>query len=444
MKHRLLNILFWSVISAAFIGPGTVTTAAAAGAGYGYSLLWALVFSTFACIVLQETSARLTIVSRRNLGQVLKIYFSESKFGRVITLLVPFTIILGNAAYQTGNILGGVSGMNLIISNIHIWTTILMAATAAYLLWFSSTKIIAQLMGAIVALMGLCFLTTAFIIGPDWAQIFKNGLMPSIPAGSELLILGLIGTTVVPYNLFLGSGLAHNQDLKEMRFSLAIAIILGGIISIAVLIVGSTIVGEFSFETLSFRLEEELGNWAGIFLGLGLFGAGFTSTLTAPLAASITAKSIWAKEDEHGQIPNKWNENGVYYRLVWIIVMLTGAVFGILQVKPIPVIILAQALNGVLLPFVAVFLYLMANNTKLLGEKYINSLKYNIMGGLVVFISLIIGISNILKALSSYFYPELVSGNLTLIISFILAVILIWPIYLQVKSLRARNVVDYN
>ena len=73
---RLLDVLFWSVISAAFIGPGTVTTAASAGAGYGFALLWALGFSTVACLVLQEASARLTLASGSDLGQALRRRFA--------------------------------------------------------------------------------------------------------------------------------------------------------------------------------------------------------------------------------------------------------------------------------------------------------------------------------------------------------------------------------
>ncbi len=71
MKNKLLNILFWSVISAAFIGPGTITTASKAGALFGFDLLWALVFSTFACLVLQEAVARLAIHSGTNLGEAI-------------------------------------------------------------------------------------------------------------------------------------------------------------------------------------------------------------------------------------------------------------------------------------------------------------------------------------------------------------------------------------
>ncbi|RMD96348.1 MAG: divalent metal cation transporter, partial [Calditrichaeota bacterium] len=108
--NRLLNILFWSIISAAFIGPGTVTTAAKAGASYRFALLWALLFSTLACLILQEASARITIVSGRNLGQALRDQFHGGVAGFAVLILVLGAIILGCAAYEAGNILGGVAG----------------------------------------------------------------------------------------------------------------------------------------------------------------------------------------------------------------------------------------------------------------------------------------------------------------------------------------------
>jgi hypothetical protein len=107
---RLLDVLFWSVISAAFIGPGTVTTAATAGAGFGLQLAWALLFSTVACIALQEAVARLVIASGRGLGAAIR-----STGGTVLAALTGFAIVLGCAAYEAGNILGGVAGAQLVL-----------------------------------------------------------------------------------------------------------------------------------------------------------------------------------------------------------------------------------------------------------------------------------------------------------------------------------------
>jgi len=433
MKKRLLNILFWSVIAAAFIGPGTVTTAASAGAGFGFSLLWTLVFSTLACVVLQEASARLTAVSGRNLGQAIRDYFYDRPMGKAVVYLVLGSIIFGCAAYETGNILGAIAGASLILHISPFILTLTTGILAAFLLWFGSTRTIAQVMGFIVAFMGICFLTTAVIINPPIGKILQGSFIPAFPDGSALLILALIGTTVVPYNLFLGSGLRHTQSLREMRLSLALAIIIGGVISIGVLIVGTSIAGTFTFEALAHELELRLGSWAAWFLGFGLFAAGFSSALTAPLAAAITARSL--RPDDNQQT-DRWQENGSHYRLTWILVLAAGLLFGLLQVKPIPAIILAQALNGIILPIVAIFLLLMVNNAATLTTRNINAGWYNYLMGFVVFITLILGITNLFKALAGIFYAGLVNEELILGISMLLAVLLTWPIVMRIRELR--------
>ncbi|MDQ7063898.1 MAG: divalent metal cation transporter [candidate division KSB1 bacterium] len=391
--NRLLNILFWSIISAAFIGPGTITTAASAGARYQFALLWALLFSTAACLILQEASARITIVSEKNLGQAIRYQFHRRVERLLVISLVSGAIILGCAAYEAGNILGGVAGALLAIPLSRSQMTLLVGLLAGLLLWFGKTRRVAQFLGGLVGLMGIAFLSTAFSLKPSLAELTRGALWPGFPAGSGLLVLGLIGTTVVPYNLFLGSGIARGSKLPEMRFGLSIAIILGGIISMGVLVVGSAVQGEFSFEALSATLAGALGGWAQFFFALGLFAAGFSSAITAPLAAAITARSLFERPDGLS-----WDEKGREFRGVWLGVLAVGVLFGLADIKPIPAIILAQALNGVLLPFVAVFLLIAVNDRSLMGDDAINGAVANTLMSIVVSITVVLGLSGILRA----------------------------------------------
>jgi Mn2+/Fe2+ NRAMP family transporter len=430
MNHKLTNIFFWGIISAAFIGPGTITTAASAGAGFGYSLLWALVFSTVACIVLQEASARLRLATGNNLGEVLRAYFGQKKRGTAIVLLLLGSIIFGCAAYETGNILGAVAGGMLMFNISPVVYTLVIGSAAGLLLWFGSTRLIAQIMGVMVALMGICFLGTAFILQPPIDEILSGSLIPSFPKNSEIIILGLIGTTVVPYNLFLGSGLAHKQSLSEMRWSLSLAIILGGIVSAAVLVVGASISGTFSFERLAGTLQLQLGDWAVYLLGFGLLGAGFSSALTAPLAAAITAKSLGSEADP------KWKSTGAAYRVVWGAVLLTGILFGISNVQPVPAIILAQALNGIILPVVAIFLLLMANNARLLDNNHINSTGYNLLMSAVVFVTILLGVRNVIKAVVRVSDVKGIGEEWMIGLAVMISLGCLWPMYRAIKRLR--------
>jgi len=295
-KSRLLNILFWSVVSAAFIGPGTVTTATKAGANFQFDLLWALVFSTFACLLLQEASARITINSGLNLGQAIAKQFEGRSTRMLALILVIGAIVLGSAAYETGNILGSIAGLSLIF-NIPKNVMVIGIGILAFLaLSLKSIPTIARIMGGIVFLMGIAFFTTALQLGPSIPAIIKGSVIPSIPdtEGAGLLILGLIGTTVVPYDLFLGSGvLDKKQAISEMRFGLSVAVILGGVISMAIMTVGTVITTEFTYETLSQALTYNIGSYAVYVFGFGMFAAGFSSAITAPLASAITARSLF-------------------------------------------------------------------------------------------------------------------------------------------------------
>jgi len=391
--RRLVQVLFWSVIAAAFIGPGTVTTAASAGAGYGPQLLWALTFSTVACLVLQEASARLTIVSGRDLGQAIRERFTRG--GRLVPSAVLGAVVLGCAAYQAGNLLGGVAGAMLATGLPRGGLTVAAGGITFTLLLLGTTRSVSRVLGGFVAVMGVAFLVTAVRLGPDPAAVVRGALLPSLPSGSPLLVMGLIGTTVVPYNLFLGSGIARGQTLDEVRFGLSVAVVLGGLISMGVLVVGTAIEPPLLFETLGHALRQRMGGWAESAFAYGLLAAGLSSAITAPLAAAVTARSLLAPEGK------AWSERSFSFRAVWLLVLATGMGFALADVKPIPAIILAQALNGVLLPFVAVFLLLAVNDVRLMGPRHRNGRLSNTVMVAAVVATVLLGALGVWQAVSS-------------------------------------------
>lgn len=398
-KNRVLNILFWSVVSAAFIGPGTVTTATKAGAEYQFDLLWSLVFATFACLLLQEASARITINSGMNLGQAIAKQFEGRSSKTLALILVIGAIILGSAAYETGNILGSIAGLLLIFDIPKNYFVIGIGALAILALSLKSIPLIARIMGGVVFFMGIAFFTTAIQLEPSLEAILKGAFTPTIPKadGSGLIILALIGTTVVPYDLFLGSGvLDKKQAISEMRFGLSVAVILGGIISMAIMAVGTVITADFTYEALAQALTYNIGPYAVYIFGFGMFAAGFSSAITAPLASAITARSLFDKNSNE-----RWKTNGRYFRMIYLGVLSFGLIFGILNVNTIYVITIAQALNGLILPFISIFLIYVINDPCLMGEENVNSWISNILMAIVVWVTMIIGAINILKAIQN-------------------------------------------
>lgn len=428
-KKRLLNILFWSVISAAFIGPGTIATAAKAGATFDLQLLWALVFSIITCLTLQEASARISILSEYNLGEAIAHQFKNKASRLPVLILVIGAIIIGSAAYETGNLLGAVGGISLIIDISPAYLVIFIGILAAIFLLIPTIRFVARFLGFLVVFMGIAFLTTAIMIKPSLPEMLSGSFVPSIPEGSGLLILALIGTTVVPYNLFLGSGITDKaQKIKEMRFGLSIAVVLGGIISMAVLIVGSAVEDKFSFEALATALTNQMGQWALYLFGFGLFAAGFSSAVTAPLASAITARNLFSVSNSE-----KWSSKSKPFILVWAFVLVTGVAFGSAGFKPIPAIITAQALNGLILPFISIFLLFVVNDPRFMGIKRINGWSANLLMGIIVWVSILLGAMNILKAINKLIQSSFLSSSkmitLLLIATFILTCIILFFAY---------------
>ncbi len=437
-KKKILSILFWSVISAAFIGPGTVTTATKAGATFEFDLLWALVFSTAACVLLQEASARITIISGKNLGQAIGKQFENSSSKKSVLILVIGAIIIGCAAYEAGNFIGAISGLVLMFDNVSPKLLVLIMGVLVFLtLNLPSITYIANFMGILVFSMGVAFFTTAIQLNPPIEAILEGSFIPKIPDGdgAGLLILGLIGTTVVPYDIFLGSGVIEGktQKISEMRFGISVAIILGGIISMSILAVGTAIETEYSFEALADTLTSEIGAWAVYIFGFGMFAAGFSSAITAPLASAITAKSLF----QSSSTDSKWSTQSTYFKTVWFVVLLTGIIFGLADVKPIPAIILAQALNGFILPFISIFLIIVINNRGVMGDKNINGWFSNILMTIVVWVTLILGFINLVQAFVSIFNIPLPESELYYTI--IITVAFIISMFVLAKVIQIRK-----
>jgi manganese transport protein len=388
-KNRISSVIIWSVISAAFIGPGTVTTAVTAGSLYHLDLLWAVVFATIACILLQEISARITIASGLSLGEAVMKKFGSQK-GFWINVTIGMSVIIGCAAYEAGNILGAVSGLNLLFEGDGKVFTILISIIAASVLWSGKQKWISTLMTVLVALMGLAFLVLALHIDFSFSEIMVSSIVPKIPGGSELITLGLVGTTIVPYNLFLGSGISKGQTVSLMRVGLTLSVIIGGLITAWILLAGTLVHDFSSFPILATEFRNKVGEAGAWALGIGLFAAGFSSAITSPYAASVIAANVLGAEKKN------------HIRLAWGVVLLIGFLFGISGVKPIPIILIVQALNGLILPLVTAYLIIIANDGKLIPKEHRHAAYYNIVLLLIFACVLLIGLTSIDKSISAF------------------------------------------
>ena len=402
MKKFFNNIGPGPLVAAAFIGPGTVTLCTLAGVNFGYALLWAMVLSILATIVLQEMAARLGIVSQKGLSEIIRSEIKNPILRGFAIVLILSAIVIGNAAYEAGNISGGALGMQTLLGNpileigefkINIMS-LLIGLVAFVLLYIGNYKILEKALVFLVIMMSLAFLTTAIITKPNLLEIAKNIVVPKFPEGSILTIIGLIGTTVVPYNLFLHASLAKTKwkdksDLGFARKDTIIAVVLGGIVSMCIIISASAIPSQniSNAADLAKGLEPLFGVNAKYFLSIGLFAAGITSAITAPLAASFVASGCLG-----------WDANfkAKKFRAVWMFILGLGVVFSTVGFKSIEIIKFAQVANGLLLPIIAGFLLWIMNKATVLGQ-YKNSKFQNVVGFIILMTTIFLGVKGILS-----------------------------------------------
>ncbi|MAU62842.1 MAG: manganese transporter [Flavobacteriaceae bacterium] len=402
MKKWINNIGPGPLVAAAFIGPGTVTLCSIAGLDFGFSLLWTLVLSIIATIVLQEMSARVGIVSNKGLSQVIREEIKNPGFRNIVITLILSAIVIGNAAYEAGNISGGLLGLeavfgekDLTILNINInFYSIILGLIAFFLLYIGNYKILERCLIFLVIIMSLSFIITAIITKPDITDLFNGLFVPKFPKGSFLIIIGLIGTTVVPYNLFLHASLVkekwkNKSDLKFARNDTIVSIVLGGIVSMCIIISSASlnIDNINNAADLAKGIEPLYGIYSKYILAIGLFSAGITSAITAPLAASFVAS---------GCLGWSFNMKGLKFRSVWMFILLAGVISSSSGYKSIEIIKFAQVANGILLPVIAGFLIWIVNKESILG-KYKNSKWQNFIGLSILVITIFLGLKSILK-----------------------------------------------
>lgn len=402
MKKWINNIGPGPLVAAAFIGPGTVTLCSLAGLNFGFSLLWALALSVIATIVLQEMSARLGLVSNKGLSEVITQEITNPVFRNIVIVLILSAIVIGNAAYEAGNISGGVLGLEAVFGEkffligdlkINLYSIIL-GLIAFYLLYKGNYKIIERSLILLVIIMSLSFIITAVITKPNLQDLFKGLFIPNFPDGSILIIVGLIGTTVVPYNLFLHASLVkerwnNKSDLKYATNDTIVSVILGGFVSMCIIISSASLNIDTinNASDLAKGIEPLYGTYSKYILAIGLFSAGITSAITAPLAASYVAAGCLG-----------WSSNmkGKKFRLVWIFILLIGVISSSLGYKSIDIIKFAQVANGILLPVIVAFLIWIVNKDSILG-KYRNSKSQNIIGFTILVITIFLGLKSVLK-----------------------------------------------
>ena len=386
------------MVAAAFVGPGTLTTASVAGASSGVTLLWAVIISVLATIVLQELSIRSALSTNQDLATLIRQFGHDRGWGVPIALLILCSVGLGNAAYQSGNLAGAAMGLSGATPVRFSHAVLVTGSFAAGLIVVDRYRLLERIMLILVGLM-TCLLTALAVACLPELMAAHRQVVSNVHAFDATLVLALIGTTVVPYNLFLHatavrhrwSGIALADALRQARMESAGAIVVGGVVTAAIMIVATVVIaGDTSrpaLEALQVGIDQRfpnIGRWA---MGAGLFAAGLTSAIAAPVAAG------WAVCGVMG-----WNTSSgsKAFKGVALMVLAVGMLFAIFAARPVALIVLAQATNAVLLPFVALVLLAIVNSP-LIPHDYRNGWPQNLIVTGVIGVVLLLAATKLLS-----------------------------------------------
>jgi Mn2+/Fe2+ NRAMP family transporter len=381
------------LVAAAFIGPGTITACTIAGVGFGYALLWAMLLSIIATIILQEMSARVGVITQKGLAEVIRDQLTIPWLRYLVMGIILSAILIGNTAYEAGNISGATLGLQVLFgsNNAPLFPWII-GFIAFMLLYLGSYKTLEKVFISLVLMMSVSFVLTALLTKPDIKEMLMGLFIPSIPNDSLFNIIALVGTTVVPYNLFLHASLIREKwnssdDLKSVRRDTFLSIGLGGLVSIAIIISASAINSTEVKDALDLAkgLEPLYGKSAKYLMGIGLFAAGITSAITAPLAAAYVANSCFG-----------WNAKvtDARFRIVWMVVLFIGVISLSFGIRPIVIIQFAQVANGLLLPIIGIILIWIVNKPSVLGT-FKNSFWQNVPAIIIIILVIVLGAKSI-------------------------------------------------
>ena len=358
-------------ITAAFIGPGTVTTCMKAGVTFGFDLVWLLGFALISTYVLQEMSMRIGIITQAGLGRVLLLQPYRPLVKWSLIALVLMTIVLGNTVYEGGNITGAAIGAEFLLLR---WDqpllsykiiVLIVGLIAGTVLWSGSVKRLQSVL--ILAVMGMSFSFIGSWIALGWGGMaFLAGWAPRLPSSSGIIAMGLIGTTIVPYNLFLHTSLSAQkwrtaESIPVARKDAFWSISIGILISIAILSASaqSGVSNIQSIQDMGLILGSSFGDWSVYLISIGIFTAGLSSALTAPYAAGLLIRESIPFSERIGISIQKYTA---------LTILLIGTLTAYMGVKPLQLILSAQVANGILLPLIVGVLITLCNDKQLLGR----------------------------------------------------------------------------
>jgi manganese transport protein len=379
-------------ITSGFMGPGMITMCLLAGVSTGVSLLWAVLISTLVTIVIQDMCIRLGFYTKQGLEDTLGKSHLSKGVKMLSSVYILGAVFIGSSAYQSGNLAGAKFGLQLL--GLPFDEAVLLsfiAIVCIVLILIGNHEWIKRVLALLIIFMFCSFLLLGIKYLPHTALLLKSIFIPVLKTNDLALAIGLIGITIVPFNLFLHSNLIvdSKDEISTLRKNSAFYILIGGIIAGAIVIVGSSAQasGVNNFREMALVLEHKEGLYNKYVLALGLFSSGLASSIVAPFVVALVTNGILKQSKSLSTIITK---------SIQIAIVLIGYLVAITKINNREIIKVAQAMNGVLLPIVTIYLLIVLNDRNLM-KVHKNSLKHNVLGICVMIIFLLLAAKSILN-----------------------------------------------
>ncbi|GAB2990387.1 divalent metal cation transporter [Cyclobacterium sediminis] len=391
MIHRWFKSLGPGLITAALVfGPGSLTITSKLGAVYGYNLLWVILVAALLMLTFTGMGARIGLASDQSL-----ITLFRKKWGNAAALIAGISIFFVTAAFQAGNTVGAGLALSESLGQTNSLWIVLISLMAISLMFFKSFyKILEKVMMIMVGIMLISFLFTLIIAPPVWSEVLA-GLNPSIPKGSFILVIALVASSFSIAGAFYQSylvqekGWAKSESTDALRESYTGIVILG-LISSMIMVSAATIlypkgITVTSAGDIGMALEPVYGKFSFMVFMIGLFGASFSSLLgNASIGGTLLSDALSLGR----------NLNGTPVKILITLIIIIGAsialVFGRL---PLELIVFAQGITIFAVPFIGLGLFLIGNDTNIMGSLKNNKFT-NIIGVIGLLVLFTLALSN--------------------------------------------------
>jgi NRAMP (natural resistance-associated macrophage protein)-like metal ion transporter len=349
---------------------GGVTTYTAVGAHYGFQMLWLLLLSTAGLLVVQEMCARMGAVTGKGLSDLIR-----ERFGVRWTIVAMLALLIANGS----NIVAEYAGIAASLELFHV-DRVVSVPIAAVVIWvlvvFFSYRIVERALFVLV-LAYIAYPVSAFIVGPPWAEVVRDTVIPTLPVEQAALIaaLALVGTTITPYMQFYiqASVVDKGIDAEQYRFErvdVMLGAILTGVNGFFMVVVAGAVLHPAGIHVDSAAdAAQALGPLAGaqaqLLFGVGLFGASLLAATVMPLSTSYAICEAFGWESG---ISKNFREAPVFMGLFTLLVVVGALIVLSPSVPLIPLILVSQNINGLLLPIVLVFILMLAGDRRIMGD----------------------------------------------------------------------------